>query len=439
MKARQVVVVGGGAAGLLAAGRAAQKGAAVTLLEKMERPGKKVLISGNTRCNLTNTLSLDGFISMYGGNGKFLYPAFTRFFRDELLELLGRYGVSTLVEPGGRVFPASGRAADVVRVLQQYMIENGVNLVTGTRVDAIEIIEGRATAVKTAGAVYPADAVVIAAGGSSYPQTGSAGEGYRVAAALGHTIVKLRPALVPLVVKEIEKDGALQGISLQDIRLTSFACPAEEIDISRIPRQDCGRGIPGRKARAPLIESRGGGLIFTHYGVSGPAVLLMSLAVADALESGPASLSIDLLPAKGQKQLEEELQSAFDRHGGRFVHNILEDLVPGRVAAMVLASAGVNPEIKGGRVSAVQREALSRTLKDLRFNIRRTRPLAEAMVTAGGVSLDEVDPRSMQSKLVKGLYFCGEVLDIDADTGGFNLQAAFSTGWLAGESAALPG
>ena len=439
MSGKQVVVVGAGAAGLMAAGRAAQKGASVTLLEKMERPGKKVLISGNTRCNLTNTLSLDGFISMFGGNGKFLYPAFTRFFRDDLLALLGRYGVKTLVEPGGRVFPASGRAADVVRALQQYLEENGVNLVTGTRVEEIEMIKGRAAAVKTAGGVYAADAVVLAAGGSSYPQTGSAGDGCRIAAALGHTIVKLRPALVPLVVKETEKAGSLQGISLQDARLTSFACPTQEIPVSSIPRHDCGRGIGGRRPGPPLIESRGGGLIFTHYGLSGPAVLLMSLAVADALESGPASLSIDLLPAAGQKQLAAELQSAFDRHGGRFIQNILEELVPGRVAAMVLADAGVNPEIKGGRVSAPQREAVSRMLKDLRFNIKRTRPLAEAMVTAGGVALTGVDPRTMQSKLVKGLYFCGEVLDIDADTGGFNLQAAFSTGFLAGESAALPG
>jgi predicted flavoprotein YhiN len=439
MKAKKVVVVGAGAAGLLAAGRAAQKGASVTLLEKMERPGKKVLISGNTRCNLSNTLGLEGFISMYGGNGKFLYPAFNHFFREELLDLLGEYGIRTQIEPGGRVFPASGRAADVARVLQQYMQENGVNLVTGTRVDAIDIIEGRTAAVITAGEVYSADAVVLAAGGSSYPQTGSNGDGCRMAAALGHTIVKLRPALVPLMVKETETAVALQGISLQDIKLTSFASPASDIAISRVPYQDCGRGIGGRRPRDPLIESRSGGLIFTHYGVSGPAVLLMSLAVADALESGPVSLSIDLLPGAAQKQLEAELQSAFDRHGGRFVQNILEELVPGRVAPIILGNAGIHPEVKAARVSAHQREALSLSLKDLKFNIQRTRPLAEAMVTAGGVSLAEVDPRSMQSKLVKGLYFCGEVLDIDADTGGFNLQAAFSTGWLAGESAAMPG
>ena len=439
MRAKKVVVVGGGAAGLLAAGRAAQKGAAVTLLEKMERPGKKVLISGNTRCNLTNTLSLDSFVSMYGGNGKFLYPAFNHFFREELLALLGRYRVRTLVEPGGRVFPASGKAADVVRTLQQYMQENGVNLVVGTRVDAIDIIEGRTAAVITAGEVYPADAVVLATGGSSYSQTGSNGDGCRMAAALGHTIVKLRPALVPLMVKERETAVALQGISLQDVRLTSFACPSQEIDISRIPHHDCGRGIADRQPRTPLIESRSGGLIFTHYGVSGPAALLMSLAMADALESGPVSLSIDLLPGAAQKQLEAELQSAFDRHGSRFVQNILEELVPGRVAPIILGNAGIHPEVKAARVSARQREALSLSLKDLRFNIQRTRPLAEAMVTAGGVSLAEVDPRSLQSKLVKGLYFCGEVLDIDADTGGFNLQAAFSTGWLAGESAAMQG
>jgi len=260
-----------------------------------------------------------------------------------------------------------------------------------------------------------------------------------MAAELGHTIVKLRPALVPLVVEETEKAAALHGISLQNVRLTSFACPAQDIDISRLPVHDCGRGIEGRRPRPPLIERRGGGLIFTHYGVSGPAVLLMSLAIAEALESGPVSLSIDLLPATGKKQLADELQEAFDRHGSRFIKNILEELVPGRVAASVLENAGVNPEIKAGRVSAHQRQAISSFLKDLRFNIRKTRPLAEAMVTAGGVSLAEVDPRTMESRLVKGLYFCGEVLDLDADTGGFNLQAAFSTGFLAGESAAMPG
>ena len=422
-----------------AAGRAAEKGASVTLLEKMERTGKKVLISGNTRCNLSNTLSLDGFISMYGSNGKFLYPAFNSFFREELLTLLGRYGISTLVEPGGRVFPASGRAADVARALQQYTGDNGVTLVTGIRVDGIEAIDGHVTAVKAANTVYPADAVVLATGGSSHTQTGSAGDGYRMAAELGHTIVKLRPALVPLVVEETEKAAALQGISMQNVRLTSFACPAQDIDISRLPVHDCGRGIERRRPRPPLIERRGGGLIFTHYGVSGPAVLLMSLSIAEALESGPVSLSIDLLPATGQKQLADELQEAFDRHGSRFIKNILEELVPGRVAAFVLENAGVNPEIKAGRVSAHQRQAISSFLKDLRFNVRRTRPLAEAMVTAGGVSLAEVDPRTMESRLVKGLYFCGEVLDLDADTGGFNLQAAFSTGFLAGESAAMPG
>jgi len=424
---------------MIAAGCAAQKGARVTLLEKMEHPGKKVLISGNTRCNLTNTLGIEGFVSMYGGNGKFLYPAFTRFFREELLALLTRYGVRTLVGPGGRVFPASGQAADIVQALQQYLAENTVNIVTGTRVAEIETIKGCAAAVKTAGESYPADAVVLATGGLSYPQTGSSGDGYRMAAALGHTIVKPRPALVPLVVEETEKAVGLQGISLQEIRLTSFAFPAGEIDILRIPGHECGRGTGGRRPRPPIIESRRGGLVFTHYGVSGPAVLLMSLAVAEALESGPASLTIDLLPATGHKQLAEELQSAFDRHGSRFTQNILEELVPGRVAATVLDTAEVHPEIRAARVSAHQREIISRTLKDLRFNIRKTRPLAEAMVTAGGVSLTEVDPRTMRSKLVRGLYFCGEVLDIDADTGGFNLQAAFSTGWLAGESAALPG
>ncbi len=423
---------------MMAAGRAAESGAEVLLLEKMERPGKKVLISGNTRCNLSNARDFEDFICMFGRNGKFLYPSLRRFSRNDLLNFFAGQGLKTLAEPDGRIFPASGRSSDVVAALIQYMSQNGVKIVMESPVREIEASGGRVTAVCTAMGSYRADAAVLATGGASYPQTGSTGDGYKMAAALGHSIVRLRPALVPLMT-EGTKAQSLQGISLKGVRLTSFACRAEDIDPALIPGKDCGRGIAGRKIRLPLIESRTGDILFTHYGLSGPAVLLMSLAVADALEQGFASLTIDLIPKKEHKHAEEELQEMLNRYSSRLVQNILEDLVPSKIAVSVLAEAGVSGQTRANQVTAPQRENISRILKDYRLDIKGPRPLAEAMVTAGGICLNEVDPRTMQSKLIKGLYFCGEVLDIDADTGGFNLQAAFSTGYLAGDSAAIHG
>ena len=435
MSSKLIVVAGGGAAGMMAAGRAAEIGADVVLLEKMEREGRKILVSGNTRCNLTNTRSLDDFIPMYGLKGKFLHSAFRHFFSGDLIELLGRYGVITSSEPDGRVFPASGRSTDVVKALTSYMIQNKVTVMTGTTVLNIEKADQGMLSVYTQDRTFRAGAVIMATGGASYPQTGSSGEGYRIAERLGHKIVKLRPSLVPLVVNDQERVKNLQGISLQNIRLTSFACKAAAIEARLIPEHDAGRGIPGKKARRPVIESRTGNLIFTHYGISGPAVLLMSLAVSDALDQGHVSVTLDFLPGKTRKELHEELQAKFNRHGSRHIRTILEDIVPSRVSALLLELAAIAPERTVSRISAAERENIVCLLKDFRFDIRRTRPLAEAMVTAGGVSLDEVNPRTMESKLIKGLYLCGELLDIDADTGGFNLQAAFSTGYLAGESA----
>jgi len=437
MSARKVVVAGGGAGGMLAAGRAAELGADVTLLEKMQRPGNKVLLSGNGRCNLSNTRELHEFISMFGPNGRFLYPAFDYFFRDDLLKLLARLGVKTRAQPDGRIFPLSGKSADVVAALERYMSLSGVKVVTGAKVTSVEASGGSAVCALTASAAYPADAVVLAMGGASYPQTGSAGEGYRVAERLGHSVSRLRPALVPLVVKENQAAAGLQGISLPDVRLTSFACRAEEIDTANTPRADRGRGLGAAMPRPPVVESRRGSIIFTHYGLSGPATLLMSLAVADALALGPVSLAVDLVPGKTFSQLGEDLKQAISAHGGRQVKSLLSESLPERIVQAALACAGMQAGVKAGQVTAAQRQDVARALKGLTFNVEGTRPLAEAMLTAGGISLEEVDPRSMQSRIIRSLYLCGEVLDLDADTGGFNLQAAFSTGYLAGQCAAV--
>lgn len=433
---RRVIVIGAGASGMMAAGMAAEKGAEVLLLEKTDGPGKKILISGRTRCNLTNTKDPDDFIAMYGPNGRFLFSAFQHFFRDDLLHFLSRYGVLTKTEGDGRIFPASGDARDVVGALERYMAGNGVRVQTGARVTGIAVDKSRVSGVRTEQATYPAAAVVLAAGGASYPGTGSTGDGYRIAAAASHTVIKLRPALVPLIVREIDLAKRWQGVALQKVRLTAYQCPAGEIDPAMTPKNDSGRGTGGRRPHPPVIESRTGEMMMTHFGIGGPVTLRMSLAIVDALERGPVSVSIDLEPELDEKQLRRRLQQDFELHGKRTCSNILKGLLPQKMVDPFVQMTAVPPDTPGHQISAEQRERMLGLLKCLRFNIKGPLPLDKAMVTAGGVSLKEIDPRTMASRLVEGLYLCGEVMDIDADTGGFNLQAAFSTGYVAGEQAA---
>jgi len=436
LKVPQVIVIGAGASGMMAAGRAAESGARVLLLEKNERPGKKILISGKTRCNLTNTRELDDFIAMYGPNGRFLYSAFKYYFRDDLLAFLRRYGVETKTERGGRIFPASDDARDVVKALERYMADYSVHLHRGVGVSGIQVNNGRVMGVRTEQETYPATAVILATGGASFPGTGSTGDGYRIAAAIGHTVTKLRPALVPLVVHEVEHARGMQGVSLRNVRLTAYQCVADDISLSMIPTRDVGRGIMGRRPRLPIIESRMGEMMMTHFGIGGPITLQMSLAIADALEHGPVSVAIDLKPALSDKELRQRLQRDFDRYSQRSYRHILKGLLPQKLIEPFVDMTGIPPDKRGHQISAEERERLLLLLKSLRFNIKAPLPLTAAMITAGGVSLKEIEPRTMASRLVEGLYFCGEVMDIDAETGGYNLQAAFSTGYVAGESAA---
>jgi hypothetical protein len=434
--ADRVIVIGAGAGGMMAAGRAAERGAKVLLIEKTDGPGKKLLISGKGRCNLTNARELDGFISMFGPNGRFLHGVFHRWFREELLAFLGRYGVETKVERGGRIFPASDDAADVVNALRRYLGDHGVDLRTEVRATGIALRDGRVAGVRTEAGLLPARAAVLATGGATWPATGSTGDGYRIAATLGHTVTKLRPALVPLVVAEIERAKAMQGVSLRNVRMTAFRLPAEQIDPSLTPAKDYGRGIDGKKRRGPLIESRLGEMLFTHFGIGGPITLLMSLSIVDALAEGPVSVAIDLKPALTAEELRTRLQRDFDRFGKRGFRSLLAGLLPHKMIEPFLEMTCIPPERPGHQIDAGERERLAALLKSLRFNIKGPLPLSSAIVTAGGVSLKEVDPRTMASRLVPGLFFCGEVLDLDADTGGYNLQAAFSTGTAAGEAAA---
>ncbi len=436
MRFGQVIIIGAGASGLMAAARASELGAKVLLLEKTDSPGKKLLLSGKTRGNLTNTKDLHEFIPMYGENGPFLYHAFHRFFRDELIRFLADLGVQVKTERGGRIFPASDDAGDVLRAFERKLTGSGVKLLTETRAIGIQVHQGRAIGVETEKEIYPASAVILATGGASYPATGSSGDGYIMAEELGHTIVKLRPALVPLVVREIELAKSMQGVSLKNVRLTSYRLPAQEIDPRLTPKYDVGRGISGKKAPPSVIESRMGEMMLTHFGIGGPITLLMSLAVVDALAAGPVSVAIDLKPALAEEKLRQRLQRDFDAQSKQHFRNILKGLLPQKLIDPFVKLTAIPPDKPGSQISAAERERLLGLLKCLRFNIRDYLPLSSAMVTAGGVSLKEIDPKTMASRLVKGLFFSGEVMDIDAATGGFNLQAAFSTGYLAGEGAA---
>jgi predicted Rossmann fold flavoprotein len=287
IKSGRVIVVGAGAGGMMAAGRAADRGAEVLLLEKTDGPGKKILVSGKSRCNLTNARELQDFLSMYGPNGRFLHGAFHRFFRDDLIAFLKQYGVETKVERGGRIFPVSDDAADVVKAFRRYLKEYGVKIRNGVPVTGIAVRGGCVEGVRTGKGILPARAVILATGGATWPATGSTGDGFRMAAVLGHTVKKLRPALVPLVVMEIERAKSMQGVSLKNVRLTAFRGPAEGIACSLIPAKDVGRGLEQRRRKGPVIESRRGEMLFTHFGIGGPITLLMSLAVVDARASRP--------------------------------------------------------------------------------------------------------------------------------------------------------
>ncbi|MFA5321561.1 MAG: NAD(P)/FAD-dependent oxidoreductase [Smithella sp.] len=434
-KIYDIVVIGGGAAGLMAAGRAAQLGAKVLLLEKTDGCGKKILVSGKTRCNLTNSAELKDFISMYGNNGRFLFSAFHNFFRPELLDFLNNHGLMTKVERGGRIFPVSDDAHDVVRVFKKYLSENNVLVKLNTKVTGIIIKNNVVCGVRTQEEDYFSRTVILATGGATWPSTGSTGDGFKISAALGHNIVKLKPALVPLIVREQELVKSMQGISLRNVRATAFQGEAGSIDPALTPNCSYGRGEK-KSPRSPVIESRFGEMLFTHFGLGGPIILLMSLAVVEALETGPVSILIDLKPALTREQLHKRLQRDMDKSSKRKIAGIIKEYLPSKMIEPFIELTKIEQEKLVHQITATERGEIVELLKALRFNIKSPLSLEKAIVTAGGVSLTEIDQRTMASKLVNGLYFCGEVMDIDADTGGYNLQAAFSTGYLAGEKAA---
>ncbi|MCF8054545.1 MAG: NAD(P)/FAD-dependent oxidoreductase [Deltaproteobacteria bacterium] len=427
------MVVGGGPSGLIAAINAAGNGVEVLLLEKTASLGNKLLLSGKTRCNITNAEPLENFLLAYGDNGKWLRNAFARFFRDDLIDFFAQNGVICKQERGGRIFPASDAARDVLFALQKELKATGVEVVTDCAVKKIITKGGVATGVVTSRGEFPASAVILATGGASYPQTGSSGDGFKMARAVGHTIVTPMPALVPLVVQEVELAKAMQGVSLKNVRLFAFACKSEAIVTDWLLAATNTKKYPQGNY---LIGSEFGELLFTHFGLGGPIVLSLSLAINKALSATPAvSVAIDLKPALSLKQLEARIQRDCDAYGKRTTAGILAGLLPSKMVAPFVSLLDIPADKRACDINAVMRGRMATALKSLRFNITRSLPLSRAIVTAGGVSLAEVNPQTMESLTVKRLFFCGEVIDIAGDTGGYNLQAAFSTGFQAGKSA----
>jgi hypothetical protein len=412
MAKKRVIVVGDGPAGLMAAGQAASAGAEMIILGKMELPGNKLRLTGNGRCNLTNTAELAEFIRRFGKGGNFLRYAFSQFFNHDLIDFFNQLGVPTITEEDGCVFTASGKAQDVVVALIKWVRKNGAQIRNLSPVQNLIIEGGKVVGVQTNKEKIFGDAVIVATGGASYPKTGSTGDGYKLTEAAGHKIVPIRPALVPL---ETAGDTArrLQGLSL---------------------KYTLAKLLVDGKVKAESDRE----IVFTHYGLSGPAILSLSKQAVDAMNGGKkVSISIDFRKRVSGVELDKELASYFHENGKKNLRTILKMLMPLKMADVFWIETGIAPDKKGSQITAQERWTIKKWLKDLRFEVKGHRGFAEAMVTAGGVDLKQVDAHTMQSRMVKGLYFAGEVLDIDGDTGGFNLQAAFSTGRLAGKSATI--
>lgn len=409
---KKVLVIGAGAAGLLAAATAAQNGADVTVAERNERPARKVMITGKGRCNVTNCCTmLNDLVSAVPENGRFLSSAFARFMPADTMEMFESLGVPLKVERGSRVFPVSDKAVDIVDALVKNAVQSGAKIIH-ERVSSLLIEEGRVFGAEfESGGKFLADSVIVATGGVSYPLTGSTGDGYEFAKQAGHNIIDPKPSLVALVCHE-GFCSDLQGLSLRNV------------EISVINTENYHE-----------VYRDFGEMLFTHFGVSGPVILSASSHLKD-IKSGKYEIHIDLKPALSYEQLDARVKRDFLECSNKNFINALDKLLPKKLVPVIVRLTGIKPSTKVNQITRNQRAILVNALKNLKVTVLRTRPVEEAIITRGGVETKQIDPRSMRSKLVSGLYFAGEVIDVDAYTGGFNLQIAFSTGRLAGQSAA---
>ena len=446
----KVVIVGGGPAGMMAGISAARSGNDVVILEKMNMLGRKLLITGKGRCNITSSLDISEFIQNIPGNGRFLYSCFEQFTNKDIIELMKKHDVKVKEERGNRIFPVSDKSLDVLNAFLDELKQLKVKIVTGAKVEKIiteDIVniedEKNKQLKKVTGVEFTkdgktiiekADKVIVATGGNSYQATGSTGDGYRMAKELGHTITEIMPSLVPIVannIRDIEKNNkyvyeskytnslelckALQGLSLKNVSIKF-----EDISKNKVIYEDFGE------------------MIFTHFGVSGPTILsgsahlLRYKNVRELLKNGNIVLRIDLKPALSIEKLDSRILRDFEQEKNKSFKNSLDSLLPQKMIEPIIKLSGINPDKKVNEVTKQERITLENLLKDFRIVVSDFRPINEAIVTSGGVSIKEINPKTMESKIVSGLYFAGEVIDVDAYTGGFNLQIAYSTGFVAG-------
>ena len=406
----KVAVVGGGAAGMMAAVFAARNENEVYLYEKNEKLGKKLFITGKGRCNLTNTADMEELFAAVVSNPKFLYSSFYSFTNEQTIAFFEELGVKTKVERGGRVFPVSDHSSDVIRGLERELNRLGVHIVLNTEVKELLAVNGSVRGLLLAsGKRTDADAVIVAAGGLSYPSTGSTGDGYRMAESCGHKITPLSPALVPMEVKEWYAKE-LMGLCLRNIGITIT-------DGSKKLYQDFGE------------------MLFTHYGVSGPVILSASSITGSRLKEKELTLHIDLKPALTKEQLDKRVLREFESNHNRQFKNAVAGLFPAKLLPVMVDLSGIPEEKRVNEITKEERKKFTDLIKDFTMTLTGLRSYSEAIITRGGISVKEIDPGTMESKLIKGLFFAGEVLDLDAVTGGFNLQIAWSTGFLAGAHA----
>ena len=430
----KVIVVGGGPAGIMAAISAKQGGDDVTILEKMDSLGKKLLITGKGRCNITSSLDMSEFIQNVPGNGRFLFSAFQNYTNEDIIELLKKHGVSTKQERGNRIFPTTDSARDVLNALLEELKCLKIKIYTGCKVQKILTDNNAVSGVEylNNGKIQKIDAdkVILATGGSSYPTTGSTGDGYKIAKELGHSITEIKASLIPMVANEInacEKIDtgsyhnsknickALQGLSLKNVKIQVFD-----------------------NIKNKSIYDDFGEMLFTHFGVSGPTILSSSSHIIryknieSLLNNGNIVLKIDFKPALDTEKLDARILRDFEAEKNKQFKNSLDKLLPQKLIDTIIDLSGINPEKKVNEISKIERAKLVKILKNFSITISGFRPVEEAIITAGGVNIKEINPKTMESKIINNLFFAGELIDVDAYTGGFNLQIAYSTGYTAG-------
>ena len=415
----KVIVIGGGPAGIMAAIAASQNGHKVTIIEKMNMLGKKLLITGKGRCNITSSLNIEEFIKNTPGNGKFLYSAFQNYTNQDIIRFLKEQGLEVKEERGNRIFPATDRSQDVLNCFKNKLKQLGVEIKYNEAVQEILVEGNKVTGVKTDSGKIEAEKVILATGGKSYPLTGSTGDGYSLALKLGHTIQTIKPSLVPLEIYNKKNAIKMQGLSLRNvkIRITEKILETQEKEIY----EDFGE------------------MLFTHFGVSGPTILSGSAHlvryknIEELLKNKKIILKIDFKPALLEEKLDERILRDFSEFKNKQFKNSLEKLLPQKLIPVIIEKSNINPDKKVNEITKQERKNIVKLLKNFEITISDFRPIDEAIITSGGINIKEINPKTMESKLVPGLYFAGEIIDVDAYTGGFNLQIAYSTGYTAGK------